>query len=70
MQNGKIKSFFPHEKYGFIIGEDGEEYFFHITHIHPKSRNRKIAEGVPVQFDVKVSVKGDIAVNIRIIEQE
>ena len=29
MQTGKVKFFNRRKKYGFITGDDGEDYFFH-----------------------------------------
>ena len=66
MIKGNVKEFFPGEKYGFIITEDDDEYFFHSNDIHVKSRNKKIYSGQTVWFDVKADMKGDKAVNVRL----
>jgi len=68
MQKGKIKNYFPGEGYGFIITNDDEEYFFHINDLHAKSKGSRIIEDMNVAFDIKVDMKGDKAVNIRIIK--
>ncbi len=64
MESGMIKDYFPAEHYGFIIGDDEEEYFFHANDIHPKFRGRRILPEMRVKFDVKSDMKGDKAVNI------
>jgi len=66
MKTGKIKNYFPAERYGFIITEDDEEFFFHINDLHPKFRGKRLMEEMTVAFDVKSDMKGDRAVNIRI----
>jgi cold shock CspA family protein len=68
MKKGIIKEFFPTEQYGFITDEEGEDYFFHIKNIHPKSKNKKIVEGKHVAFDVDYDFKGDKAINVRILD--
>ena len=31
MENGKVKFYNREKKFGFIIGDDGKDYFFHDT---------------------------------------
>lgn len=69
MKKGVIKEYFSTNGYGFITGEDGEDYFFHQQNIHPKSKNKKIIEGKKVLFDVEMDYKGDKAINIRILDE-
>lgn len=63
---GRIKRFFSDRGYGFIIGEDGTDYFFHISQV------KDIVEfknWMRVKFDVATGKRGKIAVDIRSVEQ-
>lgn len=59
---GEVKFFNPTKGFGFITGEDGKDYFVHIT---------SLAEGVQidkedkVEFEVEDSDRGPKAVNVR-----
>ncbi|GAB4177724.1 MAG: hypothetical protein Kow00108_13320 [Calditrichia bacterium] len=68
MKRGIIKEFSVREGYGFITDEEGDDFYFTLRDIHPKSKNKKIIEGKHVLFDIKIDIKGDRAVNIRIQE--
>ena len=68
MEKGKIKNFFPGEGYGFITTSDDEEFFFHMNDLHAKSKGQKLYEGLDVAFDIKSDMKGDKAVNIRVVK--
>lgn len=56
MQNGTIKFFNEIRGFGFITGEDGEDYFVHISNIdiEPEQYPQK---GQKVRFDVKCTAK-------------
>jgi cold shock CspA family protein len=51
MLEGRVDRVYPEEKYGFIIGPNGEEYFFHMTALQGPEFS-ELAAGVPVKFDV------------------
>lgn len=61
---GRIKSFSPKHGYGFIVTEDGEEYFFHVLqwqgHEPPST-------GQWVLFNTIETRKGIRAKNVRSI---
>lgn len=63
---GRIKRFIEDKGYGFITGEDGQDYFFHISQfkdmVEPKN-------WMIVNFDIVDGKKGKNAVNIRVSEQ-
>ncbi len=65
MEYGIIKMLDPIKKFGFILGEDEEEYYFSFGDIHPKSRNQPLREGDRVGFDVRRELRGDRAINVR-----
>ncbi len=62
---GKVKFFNKEKGYGFIIKEDGTDIFVHVKDIKNKV---KPEAGQPVVFDIGSSPKGDIAINVGIIE--
>lgn len=53
--NGKVKWFAPTKGYGFILGEDGKDYFCHYTEIQAKGYKTLNRED-EVTFEI---VKGD-----------
>ena len=65
MQTGKVKFFNRRKKYGFITGDDGEDYFFHES---------GLTEGIYVKDEDKVEFKvvdgdrGKKAVDISLID--
>ena len=65
METGKVKFFNKSKRYGFISGDNGNDYFFH---------DSGLSEGIYVQDGDKVEVKivdgdrGQKAVEISIID--
>lgn len=60
---GTVKWFNTQKGYGFIVGEDGAEYFTHQTQIKMDGF-RTLDAGDIVEFDVRSEEKGLAAVNI------
>ncbi|RMG61708.1 MAG: cold shock domain-containing protein [Calditrichaeota bacterium] len=67
MQRGVIKMFDHLKGYGFIESEEGDDLYFSKNDLHPKSRNVLLREGLKVGFDVRREMKGDRAVNVRVL---
>lgn len=67
MEHGYIKMYDPLKGFGFITTEDEDDVYFSKQDIHPKFRNAVIREGLKVGFDLKREIKGDRAVNVRIL---
>lgn len=67
MDYGTIKMFDQLKGFGFIVTEDDDEVYFSRHDVHPKFRNALIREGLKVGFDIKREIKGDRAVNVRIL---
>jgi CspA family cold shock protein len=67
MQRGIIKMIDPAKGFGFILSEDEDELYFSLKDMHPKSRNVVLREGMKVGFDFKREMKGDRAVNVRVL---
>ena len=60
---GTVKWFNTQKGYGFIVGEDGAEYFAHQTQIKMDGF-RTLDAGDVVEFDIRSEEKGLAAVNI------
>lgn len=60
---GRIKKYNKEKGYGFIISEDGNDYFFHISDVKTMV---EIALGQIVEFSLKETAKGKAAYNVEI----
>ena len=58
---GNVKFFNESKGYGFLLGEDGKEYFVHMTGIN---EGVKLNENDAVTFDVEEGERGPKAVNV------
>ena len=63
---GNVKWFNRVKGYGFITGEDGEEYFVHSTAI---KEGKFLRENDKVSFDPGESEKGKQAQNVVLLEK-
>lgn len=61
---GTVKWFSNKKGYGFIIGEDGNEYFAHFSKIIAKGY-KSLEQGATVNFDIEESDNGVCAANIK-----
>ena len=68
---GTIARLVPNQGFGFIEGEDGEEFFFHRTALK-LTDFAELSPGLPVHFEVDRDAPGDEpgeharAVNVRL----
>jgi CspA family cold shock protein len=62
--NGKIKRLVSDKGFGFVLGQDGQEYFFHQSACGGMFDN--LREGQPVTFEGGQGPKGPRAENIRL----
>ena len=62
---GIVKEYNRDRGFGFITGEDGDDYFVHLSGIGPKLQKFGLREGQQVVFDVDYDHKGDKATNVR-----
>jgi cold shock protein len=63
MPKGKVKWFNDAKGYGFIEQEGGEDVFVHFSSINMDGF-KTLAEGQPVEFEVKTGDKGLSAANV------
>ncbi len=62
---GTVKEYNQIKGFGFISGDDGEDYFVHVYCLGPKLKKFGLREGQRVAFDVDFDMKGDKAINVR-----
>ena len=60
---GKIKWFNEQKGYGFILGDDGEDYFVHFSQA---PRNARLDEGLEVSFEPHEGDRGKQAKSVDI----
>ncbi|MCQ4697992.1 cold shock domain-containing protein [Paeniclostridium sordellii] len=63
--NGIITYFYVEKGYGFIKGDNMEEYFFHISSISKSEEKNMLREGMKVSFNPTESYKGKRAINVK-----
>jgi|TARA_B100001093_G_scaffold153195_1_gene145977 CspA family cold shock protein len=64
--NGIVKEYDKQKGFGFISGEDGEDYFVHVYGLGPKLKQSALRIGQRVVFDIDFDMKGDKAINVRL----
>ena len=64
METGVIKKWENNSGWGFIAGDDGEDYFFNICNVR---QGQKMRVGLNVKFDPSEGQKGSEAENISIV---
>lgn len=60
---GKIRSIFGDRGFGFIMSDDGQEYFFHARGVKDRRFNA-LNLGEALTFDIEKGPKGLMAVNV------
>ena len=63
--NGIVKEYNKQKGFGFISGDDGEDYFVHVYDLGPKLKQFGLHAGQRVVFDIDYDMKGDKAINVR-----
>ncbi|MGO9379676.1 MAG: cold-shock protein [Dissulfurispiraceae bacterium] len=63
MKQGTVKWFNDSKGFGFIVGEDGIDYFVHHTSIQGNGF-KSLVEGDKVTFDTEKGPKGPKAINV------
>ena len=65
MKKGTVKEYDRLKGFGFITGQDGEDYFVHISGLREYLKDRGLRAGQKVSFDVMSGIKRDKAINVR-----
>tara|TARA_B100000953_G_scaffold211029_1_gene174222 strand:- start:50 stop:253 length:204 start_codon:yes stop_codon:yes gene_type:complete len=66
MKKGVVKEYDQLKGFGFITGDDREDYFVHVSGLREYLKSRGLRTGQKVSFDVDFGMKGDKAINVRV----
>ena len=66
MIRGVVKEYDRLKGFGFIAGDDGEDYFVHVSGLREYLKGKGLRGGQKVSFDIDRDIKGDRAVNVRV----
>ena len=66
MKKGVVKEYDSSKGFGFITGEDKEDYFVHVSGLREYLKGRGLRAGQKVSFDVDFGMRGDKAINVRL----
>ena len=66
MKKGFVKEYDSTKGFGFIICENNEDYFVHVSGLRQHLQSRGLRAGQRVSFDVDFGMKGDKAINVRV----
>ena len=66
MKKGTVREFDVTKGYGFITGEDNEDYFVHVSGLREYLKSKGLRAGQRVSFDVDFGMRGDKAINVKI----
>ena len=66
MTRGVVKEYDRLKGFGFIAGDDGEDYFVHVSGLREYLKGKGLRGGQKVSFDIDRDLKGDRAVNVRV----
>ena len=64
MTRGIVKEYDRLKGFGFIAGDDGEDYFVHVSGLREYLKGKGLRGGQKVSFDIDRDIKGDRAVNV------
>jgi CspA family cold shock protein len=67
MQYGTVKMWNAAKGFGFVVSDDDDELFVHVGDLHASVRDKRLREGQRVGFDVRSDMKGDKAINVRVM---
>lgn len=70
MQTGTVKTWDVSRGFGFITSDDDDDddLFVHLSDVHRSVSNQRLFEGQRVKFDIRRDMKGDRAINVKIIK--
>ena len=65
MTSGTVKRVISERGFGFIVGEDGKEYFFHRDGLTSSIDFDRLVGGEKVSFETETGPKGERAVRVQ-----
>ncbi len=68
MQFGTVKMWDSSKGFGFIVSDDDEDLFVHVSSLQITVKGSRLEEGQRVGFDVRRDMKGDKAINVRVVD--
>ena len=66
MKKGTVQEFDVTKGYGFITGEDNEDYLVHVSGLREYLKSKGLRASQRVLFDVDFGMRGDKAINVKI----
>ncbi len=66
--HGEIKAL-NERNFGFILGQDGQEFFFHSSSLAPGTSFHDLTEGDTVSFSEVPSPKGPRAASVALVQE-
>ena len=69
MKYGTVRMWDENKGFGFILSDDDEDLFVHISDLDPRVKGKRLQEGQRVAFDMRREIKGDRAVHVRVVER-
>ncbi len=66
MKSGIVKEYDRTKGFGFIVDENGDDYFVHARGLRVQLQERGLHPGQKVLFDTAFDMKGDKAINVRL----
>ncbi len=69
MLYGTVKLWNDEKNFGFIEGDDDVDYFVQRGDLTPTVPGKRLRTGQRVGFDVRSDMKGDRAVNVRLVKR-
>ncbi len=67
MNYGKVKMWDDSKGFGFIVTEDDEELFVHVSDLDVSVKEKRLKVGQRVAFDIRHEFKGDKAIHVRVL---
>ena len=66
MISGVVKEYDRLKGFGFIIGDDGEDYFVHVSGLREHLKGKGLKGGQKVSFDIDRDIKRENAVDVKV----
>ena len=66
MISGVVKEYDRLIGFGFIIGDDGEDYFVHVCGLREHLKGKGLRGGQKVSFDIDRDIKRENAVDVKV----